>query len=88
MQVDLSGPQGNAFVIGGMAVDVARRLGRSDDQIEAMKARFGGGTYNDLLDMIELEFPCLFRFVNDPRNAASEKRSRQERDLRFASLPG
>jgi hypothetical protein len=86
--VNLGGPQGNALVIDGMALDVAKRLGRSEAQIRELIVRFRSGTYNDLLNAIDLEFPYLFQFVNDPRTTAERNAIEAEQDRRFpAFLP-
>lgn len=51
--IDLSGPEGNAFVLIAMAKDYAKQLGRDGNAIadEMMK-----GDYEDLIEVFDREF--------------------------------
>jgi hypothetical protein len=76
MTINLSGPQGNAFFLLGMAARIAREMEMPADQIKAIDARLKAGNYNQLLDALESEFPGIdFEFLNDPREAQPTQES-------------
>jgi len=53
IEIDLSGPEGNAFVLLGHARKWARQLGKDPDAIsEDMKS----GNYDHLVEVLEREF--------------------------------
>lgn len=55
-EVDLTGPQGNAFVLMGYATRWARDLGKSRDEIAAIQKDMQSGDYEHLLSVIEKHF--------------------------------
>jgi hypothetical protein len=76
MTIDLSGPQGNAFFLLGMAARIAREMELPANQIQAQAKRLKAGNYNQLLDTLEREFPGIdFEFLNDPREAQPTQES-------------
>jgi hypothetical protein len=53
VQIDLTGPDGNAFVLLGMAKRYARQLGKdADDILDRMKS----GDYENLIAVFDEEF--------------------------------
>jgi len=67
MEIDLRGPVGNAYALLAIAAGAARQLGYSQQAADAITARMRAGTYATLLDVMDNEFPGVFRFVGDPR---------------------
>lgn len=53
IQIDLTGPQGNAYVLLGIADDLAKQLGKDGDTI---RAEMKSGDYEHLLQVFEREF--------------------------------
>ena len=52
-EIDLTGPCGNAYVLMGIASNMARQLGRDPEPIIV---RMKAGNYNHLLEIFEAEF--------------------------------
>jgi hypothetical protein len=67
MEIDLRGPQGNAHALMGVASSAARLSGYGAEFTSRIIQRMCAGTYEDLLDVLDDEFPGAFRFVGDPR---------------------
>jgi len=55
-EVDLTGPEGNAFVLMGYAKRWSRDLGKSKEEIEAIQKDMQSGDYEHLLSVIEKHF--------------------------------
>lgn len=55
LEIDLTGPQGNAFCLLGIAHDFTKQLGREEDWSEISK-RMKSGNYDNLLKVFEEEF--------------------------------
>jgi len=53
MEIDLTGPQGNAYCILGAASKLAKQLGKDG---EAINKRMKEGDYEHLLEVFEEEF--------------------------------
>jgi len=53
IEIDLTGPQGNAFAILGCARDLAKTTGKNFDDI---RKRMTSGDYENLLKVFEKEF--------------------------------
>ena len=53
IEIDLTGPQGNAFCLMGYAEDYAKHLGRD---AEAILKRMKSGDYENLVAVFEEEF--------------------------------
>ena len=49
LKVDLSGPDGNAFVILGRVRSILRQIGANDEEIAAYRAQATSGDYDNLL---------------------------------------
>ena len=56
IEVDLQGPDGNAFVLMGMAKSLARQLGRDGD---AIVKEMMSGDYENLVSVFDREFGSL-----------------------------
>ena len=61
--VDLSGPDGNAFVLLGMARTWSRQLGKDG---KAITAEMMSGDYQELLEVFRREFGTVCTLVNAP----------------------
>ena len=49
MIIDLTGPQGNAFYLVGVAKNLGKQLGFSDERMEGMLYDMMNGTYENLI---------------------------------------
>jgi len=49
MIIDLTGPQGNAFYLIGVAKNLGKQLGFSDERMECMLYDMMNGTYENLI---------------------------------------
>ncbi len=56
LQIDLTGPNGNAFVLLGIASKLAKQIGRDPKPI---LNEMRGGNYENLLNVLEREFGNL-----------------------------
>jgi len=54
--IDLTGPDGNAFVLLGTARDLARKIGYSKEESDALQARMTSGDYENLLKEFDKAF--------------------------------
>jgi len=54
--LDLTGPQGNAFVLLGFAGRLARRVGYTDDQLSQMLGDMKAGDYEHLIQTFDKHF--------------------------------
>lgn len=68
-QIDLSGPDGNAFALIGIARNWAKQLGKD---ATAITAEMMTGDYNQLLDVFEREFGSIAEFINKPGDLDDE----------------
>lgn len=67
IHINLAGPEGNAFELLALTYRVARHCGLSDESAKQMTADMRKGSYVDLLNVMDQEFPGCFRFQADPR---------------------
>jgi len=67
MQIDLSGPQGNAYALLALATSAARQLRYSEKRTSEIIRRMRSGSYEAILDTFDDEFPGIYWFVGDPR---------------------
>ena len=56
VEIDLTGPEGNAFVLIGKAMSFAKQLGYSVEKIEELKSEMTGSDYENLLEVFDREF--------------------------------
>lgn len=49
LKIDLSGPDGNAFVILGRVRSILRQIGASDEEVQAYRTQATSGDYQNLL---------------------------------------
>ena len=73
--IDLSGPDGNAYVLMGYARDLARQIGLDSVKIIAEMTK---GDYNDLVVVFDKYFGTVVELTNrtprNPRRVAMEKK--------------
>ncbi len=62
--IDLAGPEGNAFVLMGLASRWAKDCNMDAD---ALLDEMMSGDYKNLLDVFDRNFGMLVSFENDPR---------------------
>ena len=58
-EIDIRGPQGNAFTLMGTAKSLARQLGYDKDEIDQILCEMIEGSYEELLDTFEKYFPVV-----------------------------
>jgi hypothetical protein len=54
--IDLTGPDGNAFVLLGIASNLGKQLGLSKEEIEEIKGRMTSGNYENLIEEFDKAF--------------------------------
>ncbi len=61
--VDLTGPEGNAFVLLGYAKQWAKQLEYSDEKINALLTKMKVSDYENLLKVLDNEFGKFVTFL-------------------------
>ena len=56
IEIDLSGPQGNAFFLLGTASKLGRQLGLDSDEIEIILRQMRSGDYENLINVFDRNF--------------------------------
>lgn len=56
MQIDLNGPDGNAFALMGYASRLSKQLGNDATKTNSILNEMRSGDYNNLLNVFEREF--------------------------------
>ena len=56
IELDLSGPEGNAFHLMGLAIVLGRQLGYSNERISAIRKVMMMGDYEGLVTVFDREF--------------------------------
>lgn len=56
LEIDLTGPQGNAFVLLGIARKLALNLGKTESEIDMMIKDMKSGNYPHLIQVFEKNF--------------------------------
>jgi hypothetical protein len=59
IEIDLTGPQGNAFCLLGYASDFYKQMGRTSDQIDALMEDMKSSDYEHLVKVFIEEFGSL-----------------------------
>ena len=54
--IDLTGPQGNAFVLLGMANNFAKQLGYSNEEVESLLSEMKSSDYENLITVFDSHF--------------------------------
>ena len=54
--IDLTGPDGNAFVLLGIASNLGKEIGLSKEEIEEIKGRMTSGDYENLIEEFDKAF--------------------------------
>lgn len=54
--IDLTGPDGNAFVLLGIASNLGKQMGLSKEEIEEIKGRMTSGNYVNLIEEFDKAF--------------------------------
>jgi len=65
IQIDLSGPQGNAFAIMGAVDSVLRQIGKSKEEISEVLNDMQSGDYEHLKFVAVDSTNGLIEFIND-----------------------
>ena len=69
IQIDLAGPEGDAFYLMGLAKKLSRSVAMTDNELDAIIEKMRAKDYNHLLDTLVESFPGFdFEFENDPRS--------------------
>lgn len=61
--IDVSGPQGNAFALLGMARSIAAQLGWTKEAIEALLERMQADDYDELVAVMDEELGEHIKFI-------------------------
>lgn len=56
IEIDLTGPEGNAFVLLGYADNFCKQMGRSKDERKALQKEMKSGDYENLVAVFDREF--------------------------------
>lgn len=56
MEIDLTGPQGNAYFLLGTADDLYKQFGKSDEERKALQDEMTSGDYENLVAVFDREF--------------------------------
>ena len=56
IKIDLSGVQGNAFCLLGLAQEISRKLGKTEEEIDKIRAEMKSSDYNNLIQVFDREF--------------------------------
>ena len=54
--IDLTGPDGNAFVLLGIASNLGKQMGLTKEEIEAIQSRMKSGNYENLIKEFDEAF--------------------------------
>jgi hypothetical protein len=57
--IDLTGPQGNAFNLLGLAKTFGKQLGMADSYIKEIQAKMMSGDYDNLIQVFDNEFGSI-----------------------------
>lgn len=64
LEIDISGSDGNAFVLMAHAQFFAKQIGYTKDQIDALMEDMRSGDYKHLLEVFDAEFGMIVDLVN------------------------
>lgn len=56
IEIDLSGPQGNAFYILGVAQQLGRQLNKTKEEVDNILNKMQSGDYQNLINIFDKEF--------------------------------
>ena len=56
IRVDLTGPDGNAFALLGLAQNLAKQLGYDKEERDALKSEMMEGDYENLIQTLDAHF--------------------------------
>ena len=65
MIVDLSGPQGNAYALMGIARSIGRQLNRPYNEIKEIETKMMSRDYDHLVKVLFLEYGDFIQFKKD-----------------------
>lgn len=54
--IDLSGPEGNAFILLGYAANLSKQLGHTKEEAAAIQTSMQSGDYENLVDVFDENF--------------------------------
>ena len=63
IEIDLSGPQGNAFVLLGMAEEFAKQLGYDELETSALLTDMQSSDYNHLINVFDNAFGSFVTLI-------------------------
>jgi len=64
IEIDLTGPQGNAFFLLGTASKLGRQLGWDRDEIEILLRQMRSGDYDNLIKVFDKNFGSIVTLYN------------------------
>lgn len=76
LQIDLSGPEGNAFVLLGYATRIGQQLGYDDDQIKKITTEMKSSDYEHLVITFDRHFGQVVDLILPPNWTWKEHETR------------
>jgi hypothetical protein len=67
IEIDLTGPQGNAFYLLGSAKNLAKQLGYSTEEIESLLEEMKAGDYQNLIEVFDEHFGTIVTLYIDKK---------------------
>lgn len=62
-RIDLSGPEGNAFALLGLANSLAKQIGMEKEDIDNLIKEMTSGDYENLIKVFDREFGMIYDLV-------------------------
>jgi hypothetical protein len=69
LTIDLAGPDGNVFVLAGIARTWTAQMGEAKNLMAEAEKRPDCYDYNGVLDIFDEWFPNMVTWLNDPRES-------------------
>ena len=56
LEIDLTGPQGNAFALLGYTRNLGKQIGKTKEELDDIHSRMTSGDYDNLVEVFDEEF--------------------------------
>jgi len=67
IKIDLSGVQGNAFCLLGLAQDISRKLEKTEEEIDKIRAEMKSGDYENLIQVLTENLANMLTYTDRGR---------------------
>jgi hypothetical protein len=71
IQIDLKGPDGNAYALMAMSANFAKQIGMEKDKLNKILSDMRSGDYNNLVKVFDENFGMLVTIDNMPEGITS-----------------